>query len=147
MNTPLAPSKILGSWKEIAAYLGKGVRTVQRWEQLYGLPVRRPHGSPMGVVYASCDELDVWLVQTWEHRHTVLRDYERGNGYVTLGDTPKLVQQSQQLRCSNIVLIESIREKLHELYQGCEQLKVALRSREEFAPVFGPGGSDHGRVE
>ena len=26
-------SELLTSWKEIASYLGKGVRTVQRWEQ------------------------------------------------------------------------------------------------------------------
>jgi hypothetical protein len=32
---------ILKGWKDIAKYLGCGVRTVQRWEKL-GLPVRRP---------------------------------------------------------------------------------------------------------
>ena len=31
----------LDSWKEIAAYLRKGLRTVQRWERTEGLPVRR----------------------------------------------------------------------------------------------------------
>ena len=31
----------LDSWKEIAAYLGRGVRTVQRWEREEGLPVHR----------------------------------------------------------------------------------------------------------
>jgi hypothetical protein len=30
------------SWKEIAKYLGKGVRTAQRWEHEAGLPIRRP---------------------------------------------------------------------------------------------------------
>jgi hypothetical protein len=29
----------LNGWKEIAAYVGKGVRTVQRWEKAHGLPV------------------------------------------------------------------------------------------------------------
>src|SRR5207249_9472999 len=34
----------LDSWKEIAAYLGRGITTVQRWEQKEGLPVHRlPH--------------------------------------------------------------------------------------------------------
>ena len=32
MNTVPSTPQILGSWKEIAQYLGKGVRTVQRWE-------------------------------------------------------------------------------------------------------------------
>jgi hypothetical protein len=31
----------LTNWKEIAQYLDKGIRTVQRWEQQMGLPVRR----------------------------------------------------------------------------------------------------------
>jgi hypothetical protein len=37
------PSALLSSWKDIAKYTGKGVRTVQRWER-EGLPVRRPVG-------------------------------------------------------------------------------------------------------
>ncbi len=32
---------LLNSWKEIAAYMGRGVRTVQRWERDLALPVRR----------------------------------------------------------------------------------------------------------
>src|SRR5712692_7179946 len=31
----------LDSWKQIAAYLGRDIRTVQRWEKLEGLPVHR----------------------------------------------------------------------------------------------------------
>ena len=30
----------LDSWKQIAAYLGRGVTTVQRWEAEEGLPVQ-----------------------------------------------------------------------------------------------------------
>ncbi len=42
----------LDSWKEIAAYLKRGARTVQRWERDEGLPVHRlPHGT-LGSVYA-----------------------------------------------------------------------------------------------
>ncbi len=53
-------ANILSSWKEIAAYLGKGVRTVQRWEHEFGLPIRRP--SPdRSVIIADCDELDSWI--------------------------------------------------------------------------------------
>jgi hypothetical protein len=49
---------VLSSWKEIAQYLGKGVRTVQRWEHS-GLPVHRPNGS--GIVCAYPQELDTWI--------------------------------------------------------------------------------------
>ena len=47
----------LDSWKEIAAYLKRGVRTVQRWERVAGLPVRRVP-STRGAVYAFRAELD-----------------------------------------------------------------------------------------
>ena len=61
-------AKVLTSWKEIALYLGKGVRTVQRWECELGLPVRRPAGKPKGVVCASSEELDRWLATQWTPR-------------------------------------------------------------------------------
>lgn len=51
----------LESWKEIAAYLGREVRTVQRWEKSEGLPVRRLGHLKRGSVYAYTAELDGWL--------------------------------------------------------------------------------------
>ena len=53
--------RILNSWKEIASYLGRGVRTVQRYEQAYKLPVRRPAGRDRTAVMALSEELDSWL--------------------------------------------------------------------------------------
>jgi hypothetical protein len=55
------PPELLAGWKEIAAYLGKGVRTVQRYEIELGLPVRRPAGKPCGSVVATRVELDAWV--------------------------------------------------------------------------------------
>lgn len=52
---------VLSSWKEIAAYLGKGVRTVQRWERELDLPVRRPKPNEKQIVLAFPDELDAWV--------------------------------------------------------------------------------------
>jgi hypothetical protein len=52
---------VLSSWKEIASYLGKGVRTVQRWERELGLPVRRPKPNEKQIVLAFPDELDAWV--------------------------------------------------------------------------------------
>lgn len=57
----LRSSATLTSWKEIAQYLGKGVRTVQRWEQTLHLPVRRHNGKVKGIVRAVPGELDLWL--------------------------------------------------------------------------------------
>jgi hypothetical protein len=53
--------EFLSGWKEIAAYLRKGVRTVQRYERHMGLPVRRPAGKEQGSVLATRAELDAWL--------------------------------------------------------------------------------------
>src|SRR3954469_8511261 len=51
------------TWKEIAAHLGRNVRTLQRWEKDYGLPVHRPAHKQSRVVIADKDELDAWLRQ------------------------------------------------------------------------------------
>ena len=56
--------RILNSWKEIAQYLGRGVRTVQRWEAELGLPVRRPRGHARSSVLALSSELDEWVNRT-----------------------------------------------------------------------------------
>jgi hypothetical protein len=53
--------QFLTGWKEIANYLGKGVRTVQRYERELGLPVRRPAGKDKGSVIAVVAEIDGWV--------------------------------------------------------------------------------------
>jgi len=54
-------SDTLNSWKEIANYLNRGVRTVQRWERDLQLPVRRPRGTKRSAVLAVRGEIDAWL--------------------------------------------------------------------------------------
>ena len=51
----------LDSWKEIAAYLGRDVTTVQRWEKRETMPVHRHVHAKRGSVYALAPELDAWL--------------------------------------------------------------------------------------
>jgi hypothetical protein len=55
--------RILNGWKEVAAYLGRGVRTVQRWEELYKMPVHRIAGTDRSAVTAFSSEIDNWLRQ------------------------------------------------------------------------------------
>jgi Tol biopolymer transport system component len=50
----------LESWKEIASYLQRDVRTVIRWEKREGLPVRRHLHHSRSSVYAYRSELDSW---------------------------------------------------------------------------------------
>jgi hypothetical protein len=56
-------SSLLNSWKEIAAYVHRGVRTVQRWERELQFPVRRPRGHSRSPVIAFSDDIDQWLSQ------------------------------------------------------------------------------------
>ncbi len=68
----------LDSWKEIAAYVNRGVRTVRRWEHEEGLPVHRHVHRVLGSVYAYKSEIDQWR-QTTQQRATAhgLRDARR----------------------------------------------------------------------
>ena len=55
---------ILNGWKEISKYVGRGVRTLQRWERDFGLPVHRPKGCDRAAVLAFPEELNAWLHST-----------------------------------------------------------------------------------
>ena len=55
---------ILDTWKGIASYLGRDVRTVQRWERTRNLPVHRLPGADKAAVFARKSELERWRNQT-----------------------------------------------------------------------------------
>ena len=67
--------------------MGRGVRTMQRWEHDLGLPVHRPRGKDRSAVLAFAGELDAWL-----HK-TPLRGHER--------TTDQQDQHSQRVRGNN----------------------------------------------
>lgn len=53
----------LDSWKEIAVYLRREVRTVQLWEKHEGLPVHRHFHKKLGSVFALRSEIEEWKRQ------------------------------------------------------------------------------------
>lgn len=55
------PADRLDSWKEIASYLRRDVRTVQRWEKKEKLPVYRHLHDKLGSIYAYRNELTEWF--------------------------------------------------------------------------------------
>jgi hypothetical protein len=59
-GVPVGPVQLNG-WKDIAAYLGRSVRTAQRWEKDFGLPIRRFGVSKPESVFALPREIDAWL--------------------------------------------------------------------------------------
>jgi TolB-like protein/Tfp pilus assembly protein PilF len=75
------PGDRLDSWKEIAVYLKREVRTAQRWEKNEGLPVRRHQHDKLSTVFAYKSELDAW----WHERQPQLeKEVETPDGE----DTP-----------------------------------------------------------
>lgn len=66
-------SERLECWKEIAAYLKRDVRTVQRWEKHEAMPVHRHVHERLGTVYAYKSEIDAW----WNNRRPRLEQQEQ----------------------------------------------------------------------
>lgn len=99
-------SKMLSSWKEIAHFFGKGVRTVQRWEKTLNLPIRRPPGAPSNVVLARTSDLEEWM-----QRSAALR-----------GNTEELAadRQPDDLKAA-IAELDSEVVKLIELHSGTHE--------------------------
>jgi TolB-like protein/Tfp pilus assembly protein PilF len=61
------PAERLDSWKEIAVYLRRDVRTVQRWEKKEGLPVYRHQHEKLGSIFAYRSELAAWFKGRQQH--------------------------------------------------------------------------------
>ena len=64
VSQPCRSQEILNSWKEIAQYLNRAVRTAQRWEKDLQMPVHRPRGKARSAALAFTSELDDWLRRT-----------------------------------------------------------------------------------
>jgi tetratricopeptide (TPR) repeat protein len=62
-NGPGGAIDRLDSWKEIATYLKREVRTVQLWEKKEGLPVHRHFHNQLGTVFAFRSEIERWRQQ------------------------------------------------------------------------------------
>lgn len=83
----------LNSWKEIARYLDRGIRTVQRWERDLALPIRRANGAGHSAVTAIRSELDQWM-RSRPSGKPVSRNGFGGNGD---SSTIQLVKESRRI--------------------------------------------------
>jgi hypothetical protein len=123
MATSITPQQpeLLTSWKEIASYLGKGVRTVQRWEQQYGLPVRRPNEKVKGIVHATRPELDQWLREQWSQRP---KEFAQVSALDTncLAMIRAQIEQSAALRMANSLLLKELRHGVSSMYAECQAM-------------------------
>ena len=76
----------LDSWKEIASYLRRSVRSAKRWEKEEGLPIHRHFHGKRDSVYAYRAELDGW----WENRGATLNDENGAADAASLPETERL---------------------------------------------------------
>jgi hypothetical protein len=102
-------SEVLNSWKEIAAYMGRGVRTVQRWERELGLPVRRPRGKERSAVIALTTDLDQWL-------HKVPQG--------TLNSHPSTNEKREKLHINTELLLK----QTHVLFDRSQRMQENVRN-------------------
>jgi hypothetical protein len=128
---------VLTSWKEIASYLGKGVRTVQRWEGQFGLPVRRPNEKVKGVVYASREELDQWLARHWLPRPGKFTLAQPANGPVKTSVVVEITA-SHNLLLAQRELVQELRRSLELLAARCQELASNMSRARALSlhPVF-----------
>jgi len=112
--------QVFTSWKEIGSYLGKSVRTVQRWEQELELPVQRPHAKAKGTVRANQRDLDDWVERTWLQRSSKpdARVVRAGQGSVS-----ESIETSRKLRVAGKEILDQVLASIHELAESCRKLQ------------------------
>ena len=126
----------LDSWKEIAAYLRKGLRTVQRWERTEGLPVRR---LGQGSVFAYKSELDAW----WRaHMRTLAAEPEATIAPAiqlprVRRTSPKQVIVIALAAAAAALLVWSVRQRAPEMYRA---VPLTADHGWETAAAFSPDG-------
>lgn len=117
--------RILNSWKEISGYIGRGVRTVQRWEELYGLPVHRAAGRDRSAVYALSDEIDAWLRMGKMHEQQ-----QPVNGHLEV--TPRAAEQYRDLMSRTSTLVDRLRLLRQQSTELRENLSRNRKTHQDF---------------
>jgi len=127
--------EIISGWKDIANYLQKGVRTVQRYEREIGLPVRRPAGKSTGSVMATKAELDGWvaaspirnafqLPQTPVDNATPLREFRQH-----VNELHRLREETKELRAAVRTSLEMLQRNLRSALPEDQTLVSPSESR------------------
>src|ERR1700733_7635812 len=131
-------STVLSSWKDIAKYLGKGVRTVQRWERHLGLPVRRPVGaSQKSAVVVYRGDVDAWLAARFSAR-TQQKSGIQANQTSRCARTTlrEGVRTARELRKANHALTQEITASIRQLAERCDRLASQSSRRPGWAGDF-----------
>jgi tetratricopeptide (TPR) repeat protein/TolB-like protein len=160
---PANPSTIareagrLDSWKEIANFFRREVRTVQLWERHEHLPVHRHHHRKVGTVHAYKPELEEW----WRHRcsakvevkfappaeHSLSNKRWHVQPQITLAilpfcDSLDKTFDHQLIGSLTDRIIDRLDSILHPRLRVIASLTAAQRHAEGFKPEEAHGGSD-----
>lgn len=122
----------LSGWKDIAQHMGKGVRTVQRYERQFGLPVRRPSGKESGSVIATKAELEAWVAAAPIRSPRLLGpDDGASEASLRLGITAirNSVAEMRQLRAEMNALRADLRSSLRQLKKSIEGICQGIDSK------------------
>jgi hypothetical protein len=115
---------VLTCWKEIAEYTRKSVRTVQRWEREFGLPVRRPNGvTHKSAVSANRQDIEVWLASSWSAKSERVRSRQELPTVQAIANLKDLIRSSQELRANRALLIQQTSVVCRALVETCRELK------------------------
>ena len=131
--------EVFSGWKEIARYLGKSVRTVQRHERELGLPVRRVSGNRKGSVVAAKSDLDLWLKssptmqESFNRSSRTIQEYLSSEIAKGFGQRAELVAQMTALRTELKTSVCKLRESISNLRQ---QLNETRRLQDSMASVI-----------
>jgi hypothetical protein len=86
----------VAEWKEVARYLGKSIRTLQRWERDLIPSTRRTYGKSRSGSFAVSAELDSWAQahvraeQAELEENVFIVELMLSNSATLLGDRPSL---------------------------------------------------------
>jgi hypothetical protein len=129
---------ILSGWKDIANYLGKGVRTVQRYEEELRLPVRRPAGKPRGSVVATAAELDAWVAARPIREEFQVKTAADPQCLLSRVAVRQSIREMHTLQDQMRVLRAEMKTSLSSLGRNIQSLHLGMTKKDlHFASTFG----------
>lgn len=118
--------QITGGWKEIANYLGMGVRTVQRYERELHLPIHRP-GGQRGTVIAFKSELEEWITSNSIANGLVQRRRALDKNTNKVGADFLRIDSEVALTFSGLALATKTEEKRRRASQVARKAYVTIK--------------------